>query len=71
MLFVIQMSDNNQKRVQVSFTEEQWELIENFKGNLGKTDADAVRNIVLAWLSEKSFISSTVKDQMDLGDDDE
>ena len=68
---MVQMNDNNQKRVQVSFTEEQWELIENFKGNFGKTDADAVRNIVLAWLSEKSFISSTVKDQMKLGGNDE
>ena len=52
------------KRVQVSFTEEQWELIENLKGNMGKSDADAVRNIVISWLSEKSFISTTVKEEM-------
>ena len=52
------------KRVQVSFTQEQWELIENLKGNMGKSDADAVRNIVISWLAEKSFISTTVKEEM-------
>ena len=52
------------KRVQVSFTQEQWELIENLKGNMGKSDADAVRNIVISWLSEKSFISTTVKENI-------
>lgn len=54
------------KRVQVSFTERQWELIEKFKGELGESDADIVRNMVIAWLSEKSFISSTVKKRNNL-----
>ncbi len=54
------------KRVQVSFTERQWELIEKLKGELGEGDADVVRNIVIAWLSEKSFISSTVKKRNNL-----
>ena len=49
------------KRVQVSFTEKQWELLEKFQGEFGDSDADIVRSIVIAWLSEKSFISSTVK----------
>jgi hypothetical protein len=31
------------------------------KGSLGTTDADIVRNIVLAWLAEKSFISEEAK----------
>lgn len=58
-------SDNEgKKRVQVSFTRDQWELIEQMKGNFGSTDADAVRNIVISWLSEKSFISTTVKEEM-------
>lgn len=51
------------KRVQVTFTEEQWELIEEFKGVLGQTDAEIVRNIVLAWLSEKSLVSTKVKEK--------
>lgn len=54
------------KRVQVSFTEKQWELIEKFKGELGESDADIVRSMVIAWLSEKSFISSTVKKRNNL-----
>jgi len=51
------------KRVMVSFTESQWGLIEKFRGELGNGDADIVRNLVLAWLAEKSFISDTVKNK--------
>lgn len=53
------------KRVQVSFTDEQWRIILKMKGTLGETDADIVRNIVLAWLSEKSFISEAGKRKRD------
>lgn len=49
------------KRVQVTFTEEQWKLIEKFRGVMGNDDAEIVRNIVLSWLSEKSIVSSAVK----------
>ena len=49
------------KRVQVTFTAEQWRLIERFKGVMGSDDAEVVRNIVLAWLAEKSVVTSEVK----------
>jgi len=49
------------KRVQVSFTRGQWDIIDRFKATMGETDADIVRNIILAWLSEKSVITSDVK----------
>ena len=49
------------KRVQVSFTEKQWKLIEHFRDTMGNADADIVRNIILAWLAEKSVIVSDVK----------
>ena len=52
------------KRVQVTFTKSQWELIENFRGILGQTDAEIVRTIVLTWLSEKSIISTTIKKEI-------
>jgi hypothetical protein len=52
------------KRVQVVFTGDQWALIENFRGDLGEGDAEIVRNIVLAWLSEKSIISTSAKSKM-------
>ena len=49
------------KRVQVTFTEDQWKLIEKFRGIMGSDDAEIVRSIVLSWLSEKSIVSSAVK----------
>jgi len=55
------MGANAVKRVQVSFTKGQWALIERFKEAMGDTDADIVRNIVLAWLAEKSIIVTDVK----------
>ncbi len=54
------------KRIQVSFTSSQWKLIEQFKGEFGESDAEVVRNIVLSWLSEKSFISDTIKKRIGL-----
>ena len=55
------------KRVQVSFTEEQWQVIERFRGTMGATDADIIRNIVLAWLAEKSVIASDAKRRIEAG----
>lgn len=47
------------RKVQVSFSENQLDLIQRLKGTFGNTNAEVVRNIVLAWLSEKSFISNS------------
>lgn len=49
------------KRVQVTFTADQWALLEKFRGILGNDDAEIVRNITLSWLSEKSIIASVIK----------
>ncbi|BAA79853.2 hypothetical protein ASQ66_gp37 [Aeropyrum pernix spindle-shaped virus 1] len=51
------------KRVQVTFTQEQWELIERFRGVMGNDDAEIVRNIVLSWLAEKSVVSYRIKEK--------
>ncbi len=48
----------------MSFSDEQWSLLKKVKGALGKADADVVRNIVIAWLSEKSILSTSIKDQI-------
>ena len=56
------------KRVQVSFTERQWSLIELFRGIMGNDDAEIVRNIVLAWLAEKSVITASVKKEIGFGE---
>jgi len=51
------------KRVQVTFTDEQWTLIEKLRGEMGNADADVVRTIVVAWLSEKSLVSTAAKEK--------
>ncbi|MCQ6254032.1 CopG family transcriptional regulator [Methanocaldococcus sp.] len=53
------------KRIQVTFTKEQWSMIEKFRGILGESDAELIRNIVLIWLSEKSIITTKIKKDMD------
>lgn len=52
---------NKTVKVQVSFTEKQWEIIERLQGIMGSDAAEIVRNIVLAWLSEKSFVSHVTR----------
>lgn len=67
------------KKVQVSFSDRQVELLNRLKGEFGETDADVVRGIVIAWLAEKSFISTVAKKRIALegngvlkkGDDNE
>jgi hypothetical protein len=51
------------KKVQVSFAAKQWDVIEQLRGEMGDKDADIIRNIVIAWLAEKSFISNSVKNK--------
>jgi hypothetical protein len=48
------------KKIQVSFSDKQIELLGKFKGELGETNADIVREIVISWLSEKGFISEVI-----------
>lgn len=52
------------KKIQVSFSDKQMELLEHFKGELGETDAEIIRNIVIAWLAEKSFITTIAKQRL-------
>ncbi len=52
------------KRVQVAFTLGQWKLMESLRGEFGDGDADVVRNIILAWLAEKSFVSDAAKEKI-------
>jgi len=52
------------KKVQVSFSDKQIELLGKLKGEFGDTEADVVRGIVISWLAEKSFISTVAKQRM-------
>jgi len=70
LVCVLEHSKNSKgkaKRVQVTFTEEQWKLIERLRGVMGSDDAELVRNIVLTWLSEKSIVSEVAKKDLKTG----
>jgi hypothetical protein len=54
---------NDVKRVLVSFTSKQWAIIQKLRGEFGEGDASIVKNIVLSWLSEKSFITDSAKEK--------
>lgn len=51
------------KRIHLTISDDQWKIIQKFKGVMGQTDAEIVRNIVLAWLAEKSLISTEIKNR--------
>jgi len=44
------------KKVQVTFSDGQLRVLERLKGTIGDTESEVVRNIVIAYLSEKSYI---------------
>jgi hypothetical protein len=48
------------KKVQVTFSDGQWELIKKLKGSIGDNDSEIVKNIVISYLSEKSYIKEEV-----------
>ena len=54
----------NMKRIHLSLTENQYELLNMLRGEMGNTDSEVVRNILIAWLTEKSFISSKIKKRL-------
>jgi hypothetical protein len=45
------------KRIMVTLDDEQYEVIKKLKG-FGTKDAEKIRNIVIAFLSEKSYLKS-------------
>jgi hypothetical protein len=57
------MSNKPVKRVLVTFTAEQWKILETLKGELGRSDADVVRNIIVTWLINKNFLVVQKKGQ--------
>jgi metal-responsive CopG/Arc/MetJ family transcriptional regulator len=45
------------KRILVSFPEGVFDMVHGLKGELGESDSEVVRNIVIAYLSEQGFFS--------------
>lgn len=54
-------TDGIMKRVMVNFTNEQWEVLEKFRGVFGNSDSEIVKYLVMAYLSEKSYIKEASK----------
>jgi hypothetical protein len=49
------------KRVMVNFTDEQWAMLDRFKGLFGNTDSEIVKYVVMSYLSEKTYIKDEIK----------
>jgi len=54
----------NEKQVLVRFTFEQKNIIDTLKGKMGATDAEVIRNIFLAWLSEQKIMSDIIRKEL-------
>ncbi len=54
------------KKVQVKFSDGQWKLIEKLRGTIGDTDSEVIRNIVISYLSEKSYIKEEVSQKTEM-----
>ena len=53
------------KRVMVNFTDEQWTLLEKFRGLFGRSDSEIVKYIVMAYLSEKTYVKDEMAERLD------
>ena len=52
------------KKIQVSFSDKQIELLNELKGELGNSEAEVVRAIVIAWLAENGVLQSSVESRL-------
>jgi hypothetical protein len=59
------------KKIQVIFTKEQYDLIQKLRGEMGNTTSEIVRNIVIGWLMEKSFITTQLKNKEKKGEEND
>jgi hypothetical protein len=65
---MLQEGVNMARKVQVTFTNGQWKLIEKLRGTIGDTDSEIVRNIVISYLSEKSYIKDEALNKVRVGE---
>lgn len=53
------MEEDRVKRILLSIPEGAWKIIEEgLKGKIGENDSEIIRNIVLAYLSEKGYMKA-------------
>ena len=48
------------KRIMVNLTDEQYKIINKFRGKLGNRDAEILKAIILAYLSEKTYLKESM-----------
>lgn len=48
------------KRIMVTLDDEQYQILQNLKG-FGTKDAERIRNILIAYLSEKSYLKKAAE----------
>jgi predicted DNA-binding protein len=53
------------KRIMVTLTDEQYEILKELKG-FGSKDAEIIRNIIIAYLSEKSYLKLRLQSQKEV-----
>jgi hypothetical protein len=56
--------EDNKSKIPITFNSEQLKLIEGYKGILGNTKAEIIRNIVINWMLSNKF-SGGKKDEED------
>ena len=55
------MKKGKGKRVMVNFTDEQWSIIEKFRGIYDNSDSEIVKYIVMNYLSEKTYVKDEIE----------
>jgi predicted DNA-binding protein len=55
--------EKDSKKIQIILTKEQYELIQKLRGEMGNSTSEIVRNIIIHWLLENSFITSQIKEK--------
>ena len=53
------------KKIVVTLPDETYKLMKNLDA-MGEKDGEKVRNLVIAWMAEKSMISTSAKEKMKL-----
>lgn len=53
--------ENRGYKVFINFTDEQWRLLEKFRGIYGRSDSEIVKYIVMSYLSEKTYIKDEIE----------
>jgi len=55
---------NNKNQINVKITDEQKKILGGLMGIMGGTEAEVIRNIFIAWLSENRILSKIIIDQL-------